>query len=300
MNEKKPKIIAIVGPTASGKTSLSIALAQQFNGEVISADSRQVYRGLDIGTAKITTNEMSGIPHYLIDIVDINQVFTAHDFKVKAGAATAIILKNNKLPIVVGGTFFYLDQLRGHAGVAAVSPNSELRSELEKLSLEELCDRVATFDPALLETLETENPRRLMRAIEVLEALGHIPEPTKVENAYDWLVIALKVDKETLKARYRARAATWLEQGFLAEIEQVLASGVSRDRLREIGFEYTLGLRLLDKEISEKEFIDQFEQKNWQYAKRQNTWLKRDQEVAWFKPSQTEDIFSTVSKFLAD
>jgi len=300
VNENKPKIIAIVGPTASGKTALSLALAKQFSGEIISADSRQVYRKLDIGTAKITSLEMSGIPHHLIDAVDIDQVFTAHDFKGMASEAISSIHSQNKLPIIVGGTFFYLDQLRGQSGVSEVPPNTELRAELEKLSLEELRARVVTFDPNLLETLDIENPRRLMRAIEILEAVGHLPEATKLDSPYEWLVIGLTVPKETLRQRYRYRAVEWLKRGFLVEIEGLLTAGISRTRLKEIGFEYSLGLELLDKEISESEFIEKFEQKNWQYAKRQLTWLKRDDKINWFKPEDTDKVVGLVQSFLAD
>ncbi|MEZ4195268.1 MAG: tRNA (adenosine(37)-N6)-dimethylallyltransferase MiaA [Candidatus Paceibacterota bacterium] len=298
MKETKPKIVAIVGATASGKTSLSIDLAKEFSGEIISADSRQVYKELDIGTAKVTQEEMSGVPHHLIDVVNVDTVFTAHDFKTLANQAITDIQSRNKLPIIVGGTFFYLDQLRGTSGVADVEPNPELRAELEQLSLEELRTRVATFDRTLLETLEIENPRRLMRAIEILEALGHIPKPTVVESPYDWLIIGLSVEKEELRSRYRTRATSWLEVGFLDEISTLLKKGVSEARLQEIGFEYTLGLSLLKGEITETEFIDKFEQKNWQYAKRQLLWLKRDSDIKWFKPEQRTDIFTTVESFL--
>ena len=149
-----------------------------------------------------------------------------------------------------------------------------------------------------IETLEIENPRRLMRAIEILEALGHIPKPTVVESPYDWLIIGLSIEKEELRSRYRTRAISWLEVGFLDEISTLLKKGVSEARLQEIGFEYTLGLSLLKGEITEAEFIDRFEQKNWQYAKRQLLWLKRDSDIKWFKPEQRTDIFTTVESFL--
>lgn len=299
MLEKKPKVIAIIGPTASGKTALSVEVAKLFNGEVISADSRQVYRGLDIGTAKITREEMSGIPHHLIDVVDVDTVFTAHDFRQLASKAIADILSQKKVPLVVGGTFFYLDQLRGTSGVAEVPANNELRKKLSTFTLPELRDAVAKFDPKLLETLDIDNPRRLMRAVEILTTLGYIPKSQNV-SPYDWLIIALNVDKEILRTRYTARAEEWLDNGFLYEIKKLLANGVSRDRLTEIGFEYTLGLNLLEREIGEVEFIEQFVQKNWQYAKRQLTWLKRDPDILYFKPEQTDLIISTIRDFLKD
>jgi len=298
--EIKPKIIAIVGPTASGKTALSLALAGRFHGEIISADSRQVYQGLDIGTAKATKEERAMVPHHLIDVAHIDTSFTAHDFAEQATSAITSILDRAHTPIVVGGTFFYLGQLRGTAGKAPVPPNPSLRAELATLTIEELTARVAAYDPSLLATIDTTNPRRLMRAIEILEALGHIPTVTMTESPYAWLTIGLKVDKDVLRARYAERAKAWLVAGFLTEIQGLLKSGVTRDRLGEIGFEYRLGLELLDGSIDEATFTQRFVEKNWQYAKRQYLWLKRDETVVWFDPTQSAEIFSTVERFLQD
>jgi tRNA dimethylallyltransferase len=298
--EIKPKIIAIVGPTASGKTALSLALAKRFHGEIISVDSRQVYRGLDIGTAKATLEERAAVPHHLIDVADINTIFTAHDFAEQATAAITDIVDRAHTPIVVGGTFFYLDQLRGTAGKAPVPPNLILRAELATLTLEELTARVAAHDPSLLATIDTTNPRRLMRAIEILEALGYIPVVEPVESPYTWLTIGLKVDKEVLRARYTERAKAWLAAGFLNEIQNLLENKVTRDRLGEIGFEYRLGLELLDGSIDEATFTQRFVEKNWQYAKRQYLWLKRDKTVVWLDSTQPAEIFSTVERFLQD
>lgn len=300
VTEKKPKIIAIVGATASGKTTLSLNLAKQFSGEIISADSRQIYRGLDIGTAKITPEEMDGVPHHLIDVVDVDQSFSAHDFSTLATSTITDITSKGNLPIIVGGTFFYLDQLRGSSGKAPVPPNPQLRAELEALTLPELKNRLESFEPALLTSIDTQNPRRMVRALEILEALGHIPEVEAQDSPYNWLVIGLQADKETLRERYRQRAQQWLKIGFLDEIKNLLSGGITGGRLAEIGFEYTLGLALLNKQITETEFIDRFEQKNWQYAKRQLTWLKRDQAVRWFTGNEQSEILDTVRQFLRD
>lgn len=301
LNENlKPKIIAIVGATASGKTALSLALAERFQGEIISADSRQVYRGLNIGTAKATHAERARVPHHLIDIVDPHTSFTAHDFAEHANRAITSIVSRDHLPIIVGGTFFYLDQLRGTAGRASVPPNPMLRATLEQLSLEDLTAKIAYFDPALLEKIDSRNPRRLIRALEILDALGHIPPLTTAENPYEWLTIGLIAEKETLRARYKERAESWLKAGFLTEITTLLAHNISRARLQEIGFEYTLGLALYDKTISEETFVQRFIEKNWQYAKRQLLWLKRDHTIQWFSPETESEIFSTVERFLQD
>ncbi len=300
MTKKKLKAIAVVGATASGKTALSLALAKRFSGEIISADSRQIYRGLDIGTAKITPEEMGEVTHHLIDIVDVDETFSAHDFSTLATSAISHITKREKLPIVVGGTFFYLDQLRGNSGKAPVPPNQKLRAELEALPLPELKIRLKAFDPTLLSKIDTQNPRRIVRALEILETLGHIPKVETINSPYDWLIIGLQANKETLRERYRQRARQWLKVGFLNEIKSLLSKGVTENRLDEIGFEYTLGLALLNKEITEVEFIDRFEQKNWQYAKRQLTWLKRDQTIVWFTSGQESDVLRVVTKFLRD
>ena len=300
VTQKKPKIIAIVGATASGKTALSLALAKRFSGEIVSADSRQTYRRLDIGTAKITPEEMGEVPHHLIDIIDVDQTFSAHDFSTLAIKIITDITKRNKLPIIVGGTFFYLDQLRGRSGKAAVLPNPKLRVELEALTLAELRNRLETYDSTLLTTIDIANPRRIVRALEILETLGHIPQTEQQSSPYNWLVIGLQASKETLRDRYRQRAKVWLDVGFLDEIKGLLNKGTTEKRLKEIGFEYTLGLALLNKEIAEAEFIDRFEQKNWQYAKRQLTWLKRDEAIVWFNSDQQTDIFPTVEAFLRD
>lgn len=300
MTAKKPKIIAIVGPTASGKTSLSIALAKQFSGEIISADSRQVYRGLDIGTAKVTKEEMDGIPHHLLDRVEVTDTYTAHDFARDAKEAINAIVEENNLPIVVGGTFFYLDLLRGKMGKAPVEPDEALRRELEALPLPELVEKLQTLSPEESKKVDLGNPRRVIRAIEIITELGHIPEPEIVISDYDWLIIGLQVEKEILRLRYQERSRSWLKNGFLEEVAGLLDKKVSEKRLAELGFEYTLGFKLLNKEISEKEFVTQFEQKNWQYAKRQMTWLKRDEEINWFKPAETEKISTLVQSFLAN
>lgn len=295
---KKPKVIVVLGPTASGKTALGVSLAKALSGEVISADSRQVYQGLDIGTAKITLAEMNGVPHHLIDIISPADQYDAYQFKTDATKCVTEIHTRGKLPIIVGGTFFYVDLLRGRQGTATAPADPNLRAKLEEKTLPELIAVLAELDPTVLATIDQQNPRRLIRAIEIISTLGTRPSAQKAPSSYDWLVIGLKVDKETLRARYRARATAWLIQGFLAEIKHLLESGLTPARLQEIGFEYTLGLELLERRITETEFIDRFEQKNWQYAKRQQTWLKRDEEIKWFIPEETKQIKETVEQFL--
>lgn len=294
----KSKVIALVGPTASGKTSLSIKLAQKFNGEIISADSRQIYKGLDIGTGKITTEEMEGITHHLINIASPADTYTAADFKRDSTLAINRIVNHDHTPIITGGTFFYLDLLRDKQQSAPVPINEKLRTELETYSTEELFKKLQEESSARAEEIDQHNRRRLIRSLEIIDSLGHIPPPTKPNTPYEWLIIGLSVEKEQLRENYRQRLNDWLKRGLVDEVKNLLENEVDEIRLQELGFEYTLVLSYIKKEMSLTELEERFVQKNWQYAKRQLTWLKRDSEVKWFKPTDTEEIFQTVTNFL--
>lgn len=296
----KPKIIAIVGPTASGKTSLSIQLAKALNGEVISADSRQIYRGMDIGTAKVTPEEMQGVPHHLIDIIEPNENYTATDFKKDATDTILDIQSRGHLPIIAGGTFFYLDILRGKMDAAPVEPNLALREHLETLPTEILFKMLEQKDSARAESIDKHNRRRLIRSLEIIESLGSVPTVTPSDSPYDWLIIGLQVDKETILNNYQGRLEEWLKAGFLEEVTSLLEAGVSRERFKEIGYEYTLALDYIDRKISEDEFKQRFIEKNWQFAKRQIMWLKRDTEIEWFVPEIREAILTRVNKFMQE
>ena len=294
---EKPKIIVIVGPTASGKTGLSIAIAKEFDGEVISSDSRQVYKGLDIGTEKVTSEEMAGVPHHLLDVVEPSVVYTATDFKQDAIKATEDILARGKLPIVAGGTFFYVDTFLRRISTPEVPPNPELRAELEKFTTEELYERLKTLDPKRAAAIDPHNHRRLMRSIEVAEALGSVPPPEESECPYDVLMIGIETDKEELRARIRARAQEALTKGLVEETKELLENGVTRERLSEIGLEYRIIMEYMDGSLTDEELIQKLEEKNWQYAKRQLTWLKRDESIEWIDKDDIETVFVRVREF---
>lgn len=269
------QILGIVGPTASGKSELAIELARAHNGEVISADSRQVYRGLDIGTAKVPAHARGGVPHHLIDIADIGDAYAAAHFVQDARKIITRISRQGRLPVIAGGTLFYYEALRGTRTLSGVAPNHALRESLALYSTEALYTRLRATAPTRATHIDPHNRRRLIRAIEVSEAGrsgSHPPAPTPLRDAH-YLTLALTASKETLRARYEARAQNWLANGFLKEVRNLREQGVSQSQLQEIGFEYTLALALLDGEYSEETFIAKFIEKNWQYAKRQNTWL---------------------------
>lgn len=294
----KPKLLVVVGPTASGKTGLAIKLAKKFNGEVISADSRQVYKGLDIGSAKVTKEEMDGIPHHLLDVADPKEVYTAADFKKDAEKALNDILTKGKLPIVCGGTFFYIDALLGKVSLPEVEPNEELRAELEEKSAAELFEILKKLDGERASTIEKDNPRRLIRAIEIATALGKVPFETPNDSPYEVLTIGLSVDISTHGEILKKRLIERLENGMKEEVEGLLEAGVTHERLESLGLEYRYLSRYLRGLIEYEPMIEELTIKSRQFAKRQLSWLKRDQSIKWFEKDETEKIFQEVQKFL--
>ncbi len=296
---KKPKAIAIVGPTASGKTALSIALAKVFGGEVISADSRQVYCGLDIGSAKVTPDEMGGIPHHLIDIVDPRTVYTGADFKRDGTVALCDIITRGKLPIVAGGTFFYLELLKGTMSSAPVPPNQPLRAILEQKTTTELFASLAAKDPRRAEVIDSDNPRRLIRALEIIDAIGAVPEVTTAELPYNWLTIGIDVPTEVLNERIHTRIIDRMKIGMIEEVEALHKNGVSWERLDAIGLEYRYIALYLQNKLSREEMIEQLTNKSRQYARRQRVWLKRDQSIIWLPfPADISTAIKLTQDFL--
>lgn len=281
----KPKIIVIVGPTASGKTSLSIQLAKKLNGEVVSADSRQVYKGLDLGTGKITEAEMEGIPHHLLDVVDPQETYTVADYVRDARKEISNIISQGKIPIVVGGTFFYVDALLGRSIPPEVEPNEALRAELEKKSTEELFEILKEKDPERAETIDRDNKRRLVRALEIVDAIGKVPTP-KSEAFYDATIIGISISKEKLKENIYKRLIDRLDKGMIDEVKNLHTQGLSYERMYELGIEYKYIAEYLEEKITKDEMMEQIEQKSLQYAKRQMTWLKRDTEIVWVESGE--------------
>lgn len=294
----KPKVIAIVGPTSSGKTSVSIEIAKKFDGEVISADSRQVYTGLDIGSGKVTPEEMEEIPHHLLDVADPNTIYTGADFKRNASIAIEDILSRGKTPIIAGGTFFYIELLRGTMQAAPVEPNHELRAKLEKQSDEELIAQLTEKDPKRAENIDPSNRRRVIRSLEIIESLGRVPEVIQTESPYDWLVLGIDIEKEILHQNIHTRLFQRFEEGMIQEVEQLLKNGVAPDRLESLGLEYRYVTRFLQLQISKEDMETELETKIKQFAKRQMTWLKKDDSIKWFSKEQKEELENEVNQFL--
>ena len=270
----KPKIIVVCGPTATGKSDKAVELALQHNGEIISADSRQVYKGLDLGSGKITSEEMRGVPHHLLDVADPKEVFSVEDFIKLGEQAIQHILSKNKLPIICGGTGFYIDALIYGNHFPEVPANTELRKELEELPLEVLQNKLQELDPERYTTIDIHNPVRLVRAIEIATALGCVP-PVTQEQKYDIEFIYLDFPKEVLVERITARLYKRLEQGMLEEAKTLHSQGVSYERMKQLGLEYRYMAMHLLGEITHTEMCDFIILKSTQYAKRQRVWFKK-------------------------
>lgn len=265
-----------MGPTSSGKTSLGIFLAKKLKGEVISADSRQVYKGLDIGTGKVTKKEMVGVPHHLLSVASPKKVFTADDFVKQATK----VIGETRLPIVVGGTGFYIDTLLGRLVLPNVPPNPALRAQLERKNVEELYIMLKKKDPARAGTIEPKHKRRIIRALEIAEALGKNPVPVQ-EEKYEVLWLGLNPAPKKLASNIHKRLVARIKQGMVAEAQRLHKSGLSYKRMEELGLEYRYLARLLQKQITKQEFMVELEREIQKYAKRQWRWFKRNKNIHW-------------------
>jgi tRNA dimethylallyltransferase len=280
---KKPKLIVILGPTASGKTELAIKLAKKFNGEIINADSRQVYKGMDIGTAKPTKKEMKGIPHHLLDIASPKRKFTVAQYRKLALKAIEKIQKKGKIPFLVGGTWFYIRAIVDGLVIPEVPPDWKLRKRLEKKSPEELYKILKKLDPERAKTIEKENPRRLIRAIEICKKIGKVPPLKFKPLPYPVLMIGIKRKKKELMERIRKRFFEWLKKGLILEVLKLRKIGISFKRIEEFGMHYREIAWYLQGKISEKEMIENSIKEIQDYAKKQINWFKKDKRVKWVK-----------------
>lgn len=285
----KPKILIILGQTATGKSDLAVDLAKKLNGEIVSADSRQVYTGLDIGSGKITKREMKGVPHYLIDVISPKKVFSVADFQKQADQKINDILKRNKLPIICGGTGFYIQAIVDGIVLPGIEANKKLRKELEKKDLSELQLILKNLDKKRFSEIDTKNKVRLVRAIEVACALGKVPK-LKKSPKYSVLQIGVNWPTETLQKRVHERLIKRIKTGMIKEVENLHKFGVSWKRLESFGLEYKYLALYLQKKLSKTEMINELETKINQFAKRQKTWFQRDSKINWFQADQKTKI----------
>lgn len=283
---EKPKILIILGQTATGKSDLAVDIAKyleknyQKKCEIISADSRQVYKGLDIGSGKITRREMKNVPHHLLDVASPKKRFSVARFQKMAYEKIDEILDKGNFPIICGGTGFYIQSIVDGIILPEIPVNKKLRQELEKKTLPELQIILKNLEPASFKKIDQKNPVRLIRAIEISCQIGQIPK-LKKNPKYNAIQIGIEMPEETLRQRIHDRLLKRLKNGMIKEVENLHKNGLSWKRLNELGLEYKYISLYLQKKISREEMIENLENKIWQFAKRQKTWFKRDPNIRW-------------------
>ena len=285
----KPKILVVLGPTSAGKSDVAVELALKHNGEIISADSRQVYKGMDLGTGKITKEEMKGVPHHMLDVASPKTVFNVSKYKIKAQKIIVDILKRGKLPIICGGTGFYIDAVVDNIILPEVLPNQKLRNKLEKKSCEALFAILKKLDPARASNIDAKNKVRLVRAIEIAKSLGKVPK-IKMSRIYNPLFIGLDLPDKILKERIAIRLQRRMAKNMLSEVARLHKAGVSYRKLEKFGLEYRNCALYLQKKITLEKMCENINIESFQYAKRQRTWFHRNPRITWLNPLKKSDI----------
>jgi len=292
---RKRKLIALIGPTASGKSELAVRLALWLNSkknkkefgingaEIISVDSRQVYKGMNIGTAKISKKEMKNVPHHLLSVINPKSRFTVVQYRKLALKAMNKTYEKNKIPILCGGTGFYVQALADGIVIPKVTPDWKLRRKLEKKPAKELYRILKNLDPQRAKNIEKENPRRLIRAIEIAKKIGRVPGFKKEPVPYLLLLIGIKKEKKELSYLIKKRLLKRLKKGMIAEVKKLKKSGLSWKRLEEFGLEYRYIARYLQAKINYAEMIENIQKESENLVKRQMVWFKKDQRICWIK-----------------
>ena len=287
----KQPLIILTGPTAVGKTALSIKLAKAVNGEIISADSMQVYKGMDIGSAKIRPDEMQGVPHYLVDCLDPKDEFNVVVFHQMAKEAMAQIYARNHIPILVGGTGFYIQAITSDIDFTENSEIDSFRTELEQISKTEgplvLHDRLREVDPESAETIHPNNVKRVIRALEYYHQTGlpisrHNMEQRQKTSPYNLAYFVLNDDRANLYRRIDLRIDQMLQEGLIDEVKNLKEQGCHKNMVSMQGLGYKEILSFLDGSYSYDEAVYVLKRDTRHFAKRQITWFKREKEVEWF------------------
>lgn len=277
MNEK---LVCIVGTNASGKSSLAIELAKLYGGEIVSADSRQVFKGLDLGTGKVTENEMQGVPHYLLDVANINQYYSLADFQKQAYQYIDSILLRGKIPFLVGGTGLYINAVVDGYNLTEAVPDMHFREQLEKKTNDELVEIIRTQDTTILERIDIQNRRRLIRAIEKIHS--GVPLNLPSEPKYETLLIGVTWEKNILAERIDERLQKRIDNGMIEEVKNLINQGATDDFLYRLGLEYRYILYYLQgKYDSLEEFKQELSKAIKKYAKRQMTWFRKRKDINW-------------------
>jgi tRNA dimethylallyltransferase len=285
--EKNNKLIVVCGPTSSGKSALAFELAKKFRGEIVLADSRQVYRGLDIGTAKAGPTEQKLVPHHLINVVPPGDNFSVAGYKKLAVAAIADIHDRGNNPFLEGGTGLYLDAITQGLAIPAIPPDPKLRARLEKQSPAELLVQLRKLDPAYAQEVDAQNPRRLVRALEVCLKSGrpYSAARQKTKVPYEIIYLAVNWPRTSLYQRIDRQVDRMLAVGLKQEIAHLLTTGVSPAWLIKLGLEYKFITPVVLNKAEEKAAVQKLKFASHQFAKRQLTWFRRNKKIRWLKPA---------------
>lgn len=309
MEETKRPLVILTGPTAVGKTALSIALAKAVGGEIISADSMQVYRRMDIGSAKITPEEMAGVPHHLIDVLEPDQEFNVVVFQKLAKRAVADIYSRGHIPVVVGGTGFYIQALVYDIDFTENDEDTALRRSLEELARREgaeaLYERLRAVDPESCESIHAHNIKRVIRAIEFYEKTGkkisdHNREQRCNDSPYNFAYFVLNDDRERIYERINERVDLMMAQGLTEEVRALWESGCRKDMVSMQGLGYKELLSYLEGEISLEEAVYLIKRDTRHFAKRQLTWFRREKEVIWIEKNVFDQDSHKMLEFMQD
>jgi len=301
MITRLPKLVVLLGPTASGKSGLGITLAQRFNGEIISADSRQVYRSLDIGTAKVTPAEQALIPHHVLDVADPREIYTVAQFQRDAIAAINDILKRSHQPFLVGGSPHYIQTVVDNLDIPHIEPQPELRAQLEKRPLPELLEQLEELDPRGAATIDRNNPRRVIRALEVCLVSGKpFSQQRKMSDPlYQSLLLGIEWPREVLYRRIDERVDERMQQGMVQEVQRLLDEGVSQQRLEALGLEYRYITRWLTGAFeNEDEMVQRLKYAIHDFTRRQLTWFRKEKRIVWMNGGDWEEAQDVVRDFL--
>ena len=294
----KDKLIILAGPTASGKTSVSIDLAKRIGGEIISADSMQVYRGMDVGTAKIKTDEMQGVKHYLINVLDPTEDFNIVKFQNMVKYSIEEIKQNGHIPILVGGTGFYIQSVIYDIDFDTQDDNGDIRKALEeeydKMGADFMYEKLKKIDSVSAENIHKNNKKRIIRAIEyflINNALisAHNESQRKKDSPYDFRFFVLNPPRDILYDRINQRVDKMVEEGLVREVKDLKNAGLSIENISMQGIGYKEILEYLDGEITLDEAVDKIKQNTRHMAKRQVTWFKREKDVIYINPFEFEN-----------
>jgi tRNA dimethylallyltransferase len=298
----KPKVIVICGPTASGKTSLSISLAKKINGEIVSCDSMQIYKEMDIGSAKPTVEEMQEIKHYLVDFVSPEKRYSVSEYKEDASKAIEEIINKGKTPIIVGGTGLYLNSLIYNIQYNEMEVDLNYRRELEKeaeeYGLEVLYNRAKEIDPEAMEKVSANDKKRITRVLEIYNATGRnkteLEKKSRKEVPYNYLIFGINMERSILYDRINKRVDIMLEQGLIEEVKNLINKYSNMPTAMQ-GLGYKEVKEFLDGNISKEEMIEKIKMETRRYAKRQITWFKRIKNIIWLDGlNKTEENVNSI------